>query len=127
MAVLSGKTGYVTIGSCSVCGFTNGTLTYGAEVQTYASTCGGSAEKTVAGLEKGSGSFEVVVDTEAMITSLISTGSLVTLTFVHTATGSVQATGNARIGDLEISINRDGSIQMYTVNFTTDGAWTFPS
>lgn len=127
MTTLSGKSGELDIGSSTPIDFTNWTLTYGANIETYAARSGGGAEETAAGLENGSGTIEFMMNTETPIQSLISAGDLVTLTLLHTRTGPVQATGQARIGQHTTGANRDGTMQVVSYAFTTHKVWTLPS
>ncbi len=127
MPVLSGKVGQVEIGSSPLFDFTDGDLEYGSEPQEYFARSGAGASETVAGAESGSGSFNVNFNSDNLFDALVSSGDLVTLNFVHTTTGTVQATGQARIGKISRNLNRDGSVQSLGVSFVTHKAWTFPS
>ncbi len=127
MATLSGKAGELTIGSSTLLDFTNWTLTYGANTETYAARSGGGAQETAAGLENGNGTIEFMMNTTAPIHSLISAGDLVTLTCLHTSSGPVQATGQARIGQQTSGANRDGTMQVVSFTFTCHLAWTLPT
>lgn len=127
MATISGKAGELDIGSSTPVDFTNWTLTYGANIETYAARSGGGAQETAAGLENGTGTIEFMMDTAEPIQSLISAGDLVTLTLLHTRTGPVQATGQARIGQQSSGANRDGTMQVVTFPFTCHKSWTLPT
>ncbi len=127
MATLSGKAGELDIGSSNTLDFTNWTLTQGTNIETYAARSGGGAEETAAGLENGTGTIEFMMNTVTPIQSLISPGDLVTLVLLHTRTGPVQATGQARIGQQTSGANRDGTMQVVTYPFTCHGTWTLPS
>jgi hypothetical protein len=124
---LSGKAGELLIGASNLLQLTQWQLDYGAAVQVYAARSGGGAEETVAGTEGGTGTFEVLLDADQPITGLIATGDLVSLACRHSATGPLQATGDARIGRFTFGANRDGTIQRVTVAFTCNGKWTFPT
>jgi len=127
MAALSGKAGELDIGSSTPIDFTNWTLTQGANIETFAARSGGGAEETAEGLVNGTGTIEFMMNTATPIQSLISAGDLVTLTLLHTRTGPVQATGQARIGQQTSGANRDGTMQVVTYPFTCHLAWTLPS
>lgn len=127
MPVLSGKTGCLLSGSSTLEGFENGSLEYGAEPQEYFAKSGAGAAETVAGAESGSGSFQMVCNSEDWPTTLISPGDLVTLSFRHDGTTTVEATGSARLGKFSWEMNRDGTPQRVTIPFVTHGSWTFPS
>ena len=122
MSALSGVSGYLTIGASTPIEITKWDLTYGANVEEYASRSGGGSAQTAKGLTKGSGSFEVIYNDDLPITQLISEGNLVTLTLFHGANDS--QTGTARIGEFSFSIDREGAIQRVGVTFTTHGSWT---
>lgn len=123
---LSGKAGELLIGENNLQQLTRWELEYGMETHVYAARSGGGAEETVAGVSGGRGSIELLYDPEEPITSIVSSGELVTLKCRHTATGPVQAEGAARLGRLTFSANRDGTLQRVTVPFVCHGLWTFP-
>ena len=127
MAVLSGKEGELDIGSSTPIEFTNWTLTYGANIETFAARSGGGAEETAAGLENGTGTIEFMMNSETPIQSLISPGDLVTLVCFHRRTGATQATGQARIGQQTSGANRDGTLQVVSYPFTCHKAWVLPT
>ena len=124
MGALSGKYGEALVGSCNILEFLAWDLEYGAEPQEYASRAGAGATQTVDGVESGSGTLQLNFDPNAAPQTILAHGSLYTLILRHTATGPVQATGQARIGKHSYGANRDGTIQQVTVPFVTHGAWT---
>ena len=125
MTVLSGKHGYVSVGSCLVGEFTEGNLEYGSEPQEYFSRSGAGAGQAVDGAESGRGSFTRLINSEDGAD--FASGDLVTLAFVHTTDPTtIQATGQARLGKRNININRNGVPQSETWAFVTHKAWTFP-
>ena len=119
---ISGTEGYIVIGASTPIELTKWELTYGANIEEYASRAGGGATQTAKGLTKGSGSFELMYDTEAPITSIISEGDLVTLTLYHGPADS--HTGSARVGEFSFSVDRAGEMQRASTNFVTHGLWT---
>ena len=127
MSALSGKDGEVGIGSSNPIDLVQWDLDHGANVETFAARSGGGAEETQEGLENGTGSFQFIMNTVTPITSLISKGDLVTLSLKHSVTPSVAWAGQARIGKFSSSVNRDGTMQRVTVNFTCHKTWTAPS
>lgn len=127
MGALSGKFGEALAGSCNLLELLSWELEYGMEPQEYASRAGAGATQTVAGVESGSGTFELNFDPDDPVQGTLGHGDLVTLILRHTATGPVQATGQARIGKHSYGANRDGTVQTVTVPFVTHGAWTLPT
>lgn len=127
MAVVSGKYAEVAIGSCEFAEFEAWDLSYGAAVPEFNSRSGGGASQTVEGVFSGSGTITGFVDPDdSLYGSSIRTGSLLTLTLRHTATGPVVATGQARLGQFSFSANRDGTPQPVSIPFVTHGLWTLP-
>ena len=127
MTVLSGKHGYVSVGSCLLAEFTEGNLEYGSEPQEYFSRSGGGAGQAVDGAESGRGSFTILINSESPASDNFSSGDLVTLAFVHTDSPStIQATGQARLVKRNVTVNRNGVPQSETWAFVTNKAWTFP-
>jgi hypothetical protein len=124
--VLSGKAGELLIGASNLLQFTRWELDYGAAVQVYAARSGDGAEETVAGVEGGTGTFELLFDADDPLTGLVATGDLVSLQCRHT-TGGVRAEGQARLGRFSYAASRDGTIQKVAVAFTCHGKWSFPS
>ena len=57
----------------------------------------------------------------------MSPGDLVTLILRHDTTGSIQATGSARLGRFSYTANRDGTPETVSLPFTCHGTWTFPT
>ena len=122
---LSGKAGHIEIGTCTLQGFTNGTLTYGSDPVEYFAQSGNGAAQTHEGADSGSGTIEVVVLDEPVLTSAtLKPGLLATLVFSHD--GTTEATGQARLGKFTWTLNKDGQTQKATIPFTTHGAWTLP-
>ena len=121
--VLSGKNGTLEVDSCMLLDFTNGNLEYGSNIETFAARSGGGAEETAAGLDGGSGSFELVYNDANLFDTLVSSGDLVTIDFRHSELIGL-ATGQGRIGRISREVNRDGTIQKLTVPFTCHKAWT---
>ena len=124
---LSGKAGELLIGSSNLIQLTQWELEYGSEIEVYTARSGNGTEETIDGIIGGTGSFELMYDPGGPITSLVSPGDLVTMKCRHTATGPVEADGQARLGRFTYGANRDGTGQRVTVTFTCHGSWTFPS
>jgi len=120
---LSGKQGYMTIGSCTMVALTDWDLTYGSPNEEYFAVSGNGASETVGTAERGSGTMNMVVDADALAADLAETGDLVTLTLLG-QTGLTLATGSARLGQFNFSGNREGTVQRASVPFMTDGTWT---
>lgn len=127
MSTISGKSGEISIGSSNPIDLTSWDLTHGTNIEVYAARSGGGAEETAAGLENGTGNLSFMVNTETPITSLISSGDLVTLTLKHETAGPTQWTGQARIGQFTTNANRDGTMQVVSVPFTCHKTWTPPA
>lgn len=125
MPTLSGKTGEISLGGSTIVAFTDLELEYGSEPQPYFAVSGAGAQETVAGADAGSGTFNVVVRTDPFITETLVSGSVYAVTVTYTS--GQTATGNARLGKFNWSMNRDGTVQRARIPFMTDGAWTFPS
>jgi len=123
MAAVSGLNGYVTLGSCTILCLTDCDLTYGSPNEEFFCVDGAGASSTVATAKRGSGTLNLVMDDAALFTSIAESGELVALTF-YAATGGDTATGNARIGQIQTTINREGTVERVSVPFMTDGAWT---
>lgn len=126
MTTLSGKHGYVQVGSCSLAEFTQGELEYGSEPVEYFSRSGAGASQATDGPESGRGSFTINIDTENPASGQFESGDEVTLHFVHRETGAIEATGLARLGKRSFTIDRSGAMQQERWNFVTHKAWTFP-
>lgn len=124
---LSGKEGEMLIGASNLAGFTKGDLEYGAKTEIVTARSGGGAEETVEGVSGGTGNISITVDQEDMINGLVASGALVTLIFRHTSNGSIQATGQARLGKYKYTIDRNGTPQTVDIPFTCHKAWTFPT
>jgi len=122
MATISGVQGYIVIDASTPIDLTKWELTYGANVEEYASRSGGGAAQTAKGLTKGSGSFEVMYNDDTPIQTLISEGQLVTLS-LYVGPSDVH-TGSARIGEFSYSVDREGALSRVSVTFTTHGLWT---
>lgn len=123
MAYLSGKNGYITIGSCIVSAFTDGNFNWGSPNEEFFTVGGAGHSSTVATANRGSGTINVVVDNTALLSSIAASGELVALTFLSD-TGGDSATGNVRLGQFDTSINREGTVQKVSIPFMTDGAFT---
>lgn len=124
MSVISGKYAEAAIGSCEFHEFESWELTYGSNIHEYNSRSGGGASQTVDGVFSGSGTINGFIDPDDSIADAITPGALVTLTLRHTATGPVQATGLARLGQFHYTANRDGTPQPVSIPFVTHGLWT---
>lgn len=122
MAALCGKSSYVMIGSCTPVTTTDWTLTYGSEPQEYTPVGGNGAALTCAGVERGSGTINVVTDPLAIVASVSASGALVFITCVAENGGDVAA-GFARIGQIESSGEIGGGVQTQTYPFTCHGKW----
>lgn len=123
MAYVSGLNGYVTIGSCTVAALTDCDFTYGSPNEEFFTVGGGGASNTVATAKRGSGTINLVLDDAALFTSVAESGELVALVFFSKTAGD-SASGNARIGQIQTTFNREGTVERVTVPFMTDGLWT---
>lgn len=120
---ISGKNGYVEIGSCDVCSFQSWTATLDKGIQTYNARCGNGWQLTQIGNKKFSGSITGVYDPTDPIESHIDTDSLVTLYLYHDSTQYHY--GSARLGRITYGVNSDtGAIETWSVDFESHGQWS---
>lgn len=126
MGAISGKYAEAHLGSCNMLEFESWELTYGANVEPVNSRAGGGATTTIDGVENGSGTISGYLDPDDPISSQVSPGQLLTLICLSRSSGTVQATGQARLGQFTLSANRDGTPQRVTIPFVTHGLWTLP-
>jgi hypothetical protein len=129
MPVLSGKVGSLTVNGSVIEGFENLTLEYGAEPQEFFAKSGGGSSEAIAGANSGSGSFQMVCNSEDWPTAstVLTSGSKVTMSVQHDAAGAVIATGSVVLGKPSYEVDRSGTPQRATWPFVTSGAWTFPT
>jgi hypothetical protein len=123
MAALSGKNGYVTIGSCTVASLSDWDLTYGSPNEEIFVVSGAGSSNTVSTSNRGNGTFNLVLDDAALFTSIAESGELVAAVFLAD-TGGDSAIGNIRIGQIQHTGTREGAAQRVSVPFMTDGAMT---
>ena len=123
MAATSGLNGYMTIGSCIIASLTDCNLNIGSPNEEYFAVSGAGWSETVATPKRGSGTINAVLDEAALITSVAESGELVTLT-LYASTGGASATGSARLGQFDHSINREGTVERVSIPFMTHGVWT---
>lgn len=127
MSVLSGKYATVLFDSCNMLEFESWDLTFGTNIQEYNSRSGGGATQTAAGVDSGSGTITGFLDPDDPITGQITSGGLYTVSCYADANGTTKAYGKARLGQIHMSANRDGTLIPVTIPFTTHGEWTLPS
>jgi hypothetical protein len=123
MSAYSGKNAIIRVGSCDLFAATDWTLTYGSPNEEYFAVSGAGASQTVSTAERGSGTVNAVLDPEGVLGSVAVTGALVTLTLLGETTGKT-CTGKARVGQIEITANVEGTPQRQNMSFMTHGAWT---
>jgi len=123
MAATSGLNGYITIGSCIIASLTDCDLTYGSPNEEYFAVSGAGSSETVATAKRGSGTINAVLDEAALISSVAESGELVTLTLFASTAGAT-ATGSARLGQFNTTVNREGTVEKVSIPFMTHGAWT---
>lgn len=123
LEALSGKYGYIEIGSCDVCGFQMWTVDRDNGIQTYNARCGNGWQLTIVGNKKFSGTISGVYDSADPIETHIETDSLVTLILHHDDQNYHY--GSARIGKITYGANSDtGELQKWSAAFESHGAWT---
>jgi hypothetical protein len=126
MAAYSGKEGSVLAGSSDLAELLSWELEYGSENHSYASRHGAGALETVEGVEGGSGTITLNVDTFDPISGQLGSGNLVTLQLRQYSTTKYW-TGQARMGKHRYTDNLSGEPQRVVVPFVTHGAWTAPT
>jgi hypothetical protein len=123
MAAVSGLNGYMTIGSCIVASLTDCDLTLGSPNEEFFTVDGAGWSQTVATAKRGSGTINAVLDEAALISSVAESGELVTLTLFASTAGAT-ATGSARLGQFNTTVNVEGTVEKVSIPFMTHGAWT---
>ena len=121
MAYLSGTTGYITFGSCTVAAITDWNATIGAPTDEFFTVDGGGWGSTVARAFRGSGTINAVLDDAALISSIAQSGDTVTVALISNTSGP-SYTGTIRLGQFETTVNLEGVVQRLSIPFTTDGA-----
>lgn len=136
MAAISGKYGEISLGGSVINEFENWTLTYGDEIQTYASKAGNGAQQTLDGVAKGTGTLTLNWDPGSSLvaagtgtksdgsTVTIVPGALVALVCYARRNSPVSCYGSARLGPFTYGANRDGTPSKISIPFTTHGTWT---
>jgi len=123
MAAVSGLNGYMTIGSCIIACLTDCDLTIGSPNEEFFCVSGAGWSNTVATAKRGSGTINAVLDEAALISSVAESGELVSLT-LFASTAGASATGNGRLGQFNITVNLEGTVEKVSIPFMTDGPWT---
>jgi hypothetical protein len=123
MAYISGKTGYMTIGSCTVAALTDCDVTFGSPNEEFFTVAGNGFSSTVSTAQRGNGTINAVLDDAALISSLAASGDLVTIA-IFADTGGPSMTGSARLGQFQGGFAREGTVQKLSIPFMTDGEWT---
>jgi exosome complex RNA-binding protein Rrp4 len=126
MAVESGKTGKIVIGSSDVTDIKNWKFDRSSNVKTYASSSTAGYQKAVAANKSGTVSFEAVIDQSTSINSILNVGDLVTLKLYRNA--SKYWTVPCRIESMSDDVNiEEGEPPTVSVEASTHGTWTKPS
>lgn len=123
---ISGKLGYVVVGSCTIAELTEWNATLDKDLKMYNSRSGGGWQKTVVGNKKVTGSIKGKYDSGDPIDAQLNTDSLVSLSLRFDSSPAEYLFGSARLGSLEFTVNNDtGDIEEWTCNFESDGSWSF--
>ena len=123
-APVSGLTGTVTVGSCALIFITDITLEAGPDNEQFHTTGGGKYPLTVETAHKGGGTFNGIVDTAGLASSIFLPGELVTGVIIRSAAGEVHYTGSVRMGKFSFTFARSGEVQKCNIPFLLHGAST---
>lgn len=122
--LISGNLGSVTGDASAWCAVTGWNITIDQAILETVTHCSAPWTVTARGNKKITGTISAKVDSDARLESIFFTDSLVALELITNSTK--KWAGNARLGPISESANiESGAIEDISVQFTSDGTWTF--
>lgn len=122
--LISGNQGSASGDASAWCAVTGWTLTVDQSILETVTHCSAPWTITARGNKKITGTISAKVDGDARLESIFFTDALVALELI--TNGSKKWSGNARLGPISESANIEtGAIEDISVQFTSDGTWTF--
>ena len=122
--LVSGNLGSATFDASSLCALTGWNITVDQAILESVNHCSSPWTVTARGNKKITGTLTAKVDTDARVESLFFTDALVALELITNSTK--KWAGNARMGQITESVNIEtGALEEVSVQFTSDGTWTF--